>query len=100
MTRHDMTFTALCNRADEMKIAGVVSDFRVVEPEEPAREVAVFLTQERSDMGDGYDIHAKEIIGVALCNLDDAAEPVEILSRSDAWDFFGRTFVEDMEAVE
>ena len=37
------------------------------------REVTVFATHEQDDLGEdyGYRLHAKEVIGVALCDLDD-----------------------------
>ena len=71
----EMTFTALNNRADETVICDTVADYTGTDPgcRRDLREVTVFMTHEQDDLGEdyGYRLHAKEVIGVALCDLDD-----------------------------
>ena len=43
---------------------------------------------------------AKEVIGVALCDVDDPYAMPEILDRDQAWELFGQQFIEDLEGVE
>lgn len=101
----DMTFTALRSRADETIICDTVADYTGVDPRLPGadlREVTVFLTHEQDDLGEdyGYRLHAKEIIGAALCDVDDPFAVPEILDRDQAWELLGRDFIEAKECVE
>lgn len=93
---HDMTFTSLAKRADETLVADEWlgdEDFRIV---------TVFLTHDQSDRGEGrgYHLDAKEVIGVALADLDDPLAAIEILTRDQAVDLFGYRVVADWEEVE
>ncbi len=95
----DMTFRGLCSRADEMV---TIDDMATHFGTEDYREVAVFLRHEQDDLGEdyGYRLVAKEVIGVALCDLDDPLAAPEVLSRDDAVELFGIQWVEDRELVE
>ena len=104
-TYQDMTFTALNNRADETVICDTVADYTGTDPRLPGadlREVTVFMTHEQDDLGEdyGYRLHAKEVIGVALCDVDDPFAVPEILDRDQAWALLGRDFIEAQECVE
>ena len=96
---HDMTFTSLAKRADEKIILDCVADYI---GGDDLREVTVFLTHEQSDRGEGrgYHLDAKEVIGVALVDLDDPLAAIEILTRDQAVDLFGYRVVADWEEVE
>ena len=95
----EMTFGALNNRADSTAIMDTVAELI---GGDDAREVAVFLRHEQDDLGEdyGYRLVAKEVIGVALCDLDDPYAMPEILDRDQAWELFGIQWVEDREMVE
>lgn len=95
----EMTFGALNNRADSTAIMDTVSD---VIGGDDTREVTVFLRHEQDDLGEdyGYRLYAKEVIGVALCDLDDPYAVPEILDRDQAWALLGRDFIEAQECVE
>ena len=95
----DMTFLGLCSRADEMV---TIDDMATHFGTEDYREVAVFLTHDQSDLGgnSGYRLESKEVIGVALCDLDDPLAAPEILDRDQAWELFGHGFVDNMESME
>ena len=95
----DMTFRGLCSRADEMV---TIDDMATHFGTEDYREVAVFLTHDQSDLGgnSGYRLESKEVIGVALCDLDDPLAAPEVLTRDDAVELFGISWVEDRELVE
>lgn len=95
----DMTFTALAKRADETAILDTVHD---VLRNDDLREVTAFFMHEQADLGEdcGYRLVAKELIGVALADLDDPAAPIEILDRNQAVDLFGWRYVADLEEVE
>jgi hypothetical protein len=95
-TFHDMTFTALSKRADEAKTLDAVSDYI---GGDDLREVTVFLTHEQIGWHESWRTVGKEIIGVALADLDDPQAPVEILDRSQAMDLFGWRWIEDQEAL-
>ena len=98
-TFHSMTFSALSARAD-----AVNTDYTVAEliGGDDTREVTVFMTHEQDDLGEdyGYRLHAKEVIGVALCDVDDPFAVPEILDRDQAWALLGRDFIEAQECVE
>ena len=98
-TFHSMTFAALSARADSTAIMDTVAD---VIGGDDTREVAVFLRHEQDDLGEdyGYRLVAKEVIGVALCDVDDPYAMPEILDRDRAWELFGIQWVEDREMVE
>ena len=95
----EMTFGALNNRADSTAIMDTVAELI---GGDDTREVAVFLRHEQDDLGEdyGYRLVAKEVIGVALCDLDDPYAMPEILDRDQAWELFGIQWVEDRELVE
>ena len=95
----EMTFGALNNRADSTSIMDTVAELI---GGDDTREVAVFLRHEQDDLGEdyGYRLVAKEVIGVALCDLDDPYAMPEILDRDQAWELFGIQWVEDRELVE
>ena len=98
-TYQDMTFTALNNRADSTAIMDTVSD---VIGGDDLREITVFLRHEQDDLGEdyGYRLVAKELIGVALCDVDDPFAMPEILDRDQAAELLGQGFVDNMECVE
>ena len=95
----EMTFGALNNRADSTAIMDTVAD---VIGGDDHRDITVFLRHEQDDMGEdyGYRLVAKEVIGVALCDVDDPYAMPEILDRDQAWELFGQQFIEDLEGVE
>lgn len=95
----EMTFTALNNRADSTAIMDTVAELI---GGDDTREVTVFLAHEQDDLGEdyGYRLHAKEVIGVALCDLDDPYAMPEILDRDQAWALLGIQWVEDRESME
>ena len=66
------------------------------------REITVFLRHEQDDLGEdyGYRLVAKEVIGVALCDVDDPYAMPEILDRDQALALLGRKFIESRECVE
>ena len=98
-TFYDMTFTALSKRAAEVN-----TDYTVhsVLNNGDDREITVFIDHDQSDLGgnSGYRLESKEVIGVALCNLDDPLAAPEVLSRDDAVELFGIQWVEDRELVK
>jgi len=98
-TFHSMTFAALSARADSTSIMDTVAELI---GGDDTREVAVFLRHEQDDLGEdyGYRLVAKEVIGVALCDLDDPYAMPEILDRDRAWELFGQQFIENLEGVE
>ena len=98
-TFHSMTFAALSARADSTAIMDTVAELI---GGDDTREVAVFLRHEQDDLGEdyGYRLVAKEVIGVALCDVDDPYAMPEILDRDQAWELFGQQFIEDLEGVE
>ena len=98
-TYQDMTFTALNNRADSTSIMDTVAELI---GGDDTREVAVFLRHEQDDLGEdyGYRLVAKEVIGVALCDLDDPYAMPEILDRDQAAELLGQGFVDNMESME
>ncbi len=99
----DMTFAALAKRADETNVRDCVADYL---DNGDLREVTVFLDHDRDTRcgGNGYDdtytLAGKEIIGVALCDLDDPQAAVEILTRDEAEAMFGWKWVANLEEVE
>lgn len=97
----EMTFSALCKRADEVQKDDTVAD---VLGGEDYRQVTVFLEVEQlCDMrGDDttYRTEAKRIIGTAICDLDDPLAPIEVWDRDTTLAEFGRAWVERAEAVE
>lgn len=93
---HDMTFPALAKRADEVVTLDTVADCIGGDDQ---REVTVFLTHEQIGWHEGWKTVGKEVIGVALCDLDDPLAPVEVMNREQARDLFGMGFIEDREAV-
>ena len=95
----DMTFRGLCSRADEMV---TIDDMATHFGTEDYREVAVFLRHEQDDLGEdyGYRLVAKEVIGVALCDVDDPYAMPEILDRDQAAELLGHGFVDNMESME
>ena len=98
-TFHSMTFSALSARADSTAILDTVSD---VIGGDDLREITVFLRHEQDDLGEdyGYRLVAKEVIGVALCDLDDPYAMPEILDRDQAAELLGQGFVDNMESME
>ena len=94
----DMTLAALACRADEIDSDNCVADFI---GGEDYREVRAFLTHDQSNpWGDHYVTVGKDIIGVALVDLDDDAAPVEVLTRAEAVDLLGHRWAERLEVVE
>ena len=95
----DMTFRGLCCRADEMV---TIDDMATHFGTEDYREVAVFLRHEQDDLGEdyGYRLVAKEVIGVALCDVDAPYAMPEILDRDQAAELLGQGFVDNMESME
>ncbi len=98
-TFHSMTFSALSARADSTAILDTVSD---VIGGDDLREITVFLRHEQDDLGEdyGYRLVAKEVIGVALCDVDDPYAMPEILDRDQAAELLGQGFVDNMESME
>ena len=95
----EMTFGALNNRADSTSIMDTVAELI---GGDDTREVAVFLRNEQDDLGEdyGYRLVAKEVIGVALCDVDDPYAMPEILDRDQAAELLGQDFIEAQECVE
>ena len=98
-TFHSMTFGALSARADAVNTDYTVAD--VLDNGDDLREITVFLRHEQDDLGEdyGYRLVAKEVIGVALCDVDDPYAMPEILDRDQAWELFGQGFVDNMESM-
>ncbi len=96
MTR-DMTFPALSARADEVRVLDTVADYLC---NDDLREVTVFLRHDQIGWGEGWKTVGKEVIGVALCDLDDPQAAVEVLTRDDAVAMFGWKWVQDYEVLE
>jgi hypothetical protein len=96
---YDMTFPALSARADEVNVRDCVADYI---GGGDLRQVTVFLAHEQRDQGEdyGYKLVSNEIIGVALCDLDDPQAAVEVLTRDEANALFGWQRLEDWEEVE
>ena len=71
-------------------------------PWQDLREITVFLRHEQDDLGEdyGYRLVAKEVIGVALCDVDDPYAMPEILDRDQAAELLGQGFVDNMESME
>ena len=92
----DMTALALACRADEICENDCVADFT---NGDDRRAIQVFLTHDQIGYGDGWKTVGKEIIGVALVDLDDAA-PAEILTRDEAVDLLGYRWADRVEVVE
>ena len=86
----------------EIPAVGIEQVYPIRLPGADLREVTVFMTHEQDDLGEdyGYRLHAKEVIGVALCDVDDPFAVPEILDRDQAWELFGQQFIEDLEGVE
>lgn len=99
----EMTFTALRSRADEVQVLDTVADC-LPERVGDDREVTLFLTHDQSSHGYGddhfYRLEGKEVIGVALCDLDGPLAAPEVLTRDDAVELFGIQWVEDRESME
>jgi hypothetical protein len=99
-TFHDMTFTALSKRADEVETLDTVAD---ILGGDDLREVTVFLSHERDEWYRGGEWHerltSKEVIGVALADLDDPQAAIEILTREQACDLFGLKFIQYRECI-
>lgn len=101
--RFDMTFPALCKRADEVEKDNTVAD---VLHNDDYREINVFLRHDgrlrcgNEDYDDQFTLENKEIIGVALIDLDDDLAPIEVLTRDEAVDMFGWKWAEQLEVVE
>ena len=95
----EMTFTALNSRADSSVFMDTVAELI---GGDDTREVTVFLTHEQDDLGEdyGYRLVAKELIGVALCDVDDPYAMPEILDRDQAAELLGQGFVDNMESME
>ena len=98
-TFHSMTFAALSARADAVNTDYTISD---VLDNGDERAISVFLTHDQSDLGgnSGYRLESKEVIGVALCDVDDPLAAPEVLTRDDAVELFGIQWVEDLESME
>lgn len=96
----EMTFGALNNRADSTAIMDTVSD--VIGGGDDLREITVFLRHEQDDLGEdyGYRLVAKEVIGVALCDVDGPLAAPEVLTRDEAAELLGQGFVDNMESME
>lgn len=95
-----LTFSALAKSAAEMKVVGDYGDFAVEQPDDPAREVAVFLDHEQIGWHEGWKTIGKEVIGVCICNLDDPHAEIEIMNRDEAVAFFGIGVVQEWESME
>ena len=98
-TTLDMTFPALSRRAAEVNTDYTVAD---VLNNGDDREITVFIDHEQADQGEdyGYKLVGKEVIGCALCDLDDPQAAPEVLTRDDAVELFGISWVEDRESME
>ena len=95
-TFYDMTFSALSKRADEVNTDYTVAGFL---DNGDDREITVFIGHEQIGWGDGWKTVGKEVIGVALCDLDDPNAAIEVLTRDQAVDMLGARFVEDREEL-
>ena len=93
----DMTFQALSKRADETAILDSVTDYT---GNGDLREVTVFLTHEQIGWGDGWQTVGKEVVGVALADVDDPFAAIEILDRDQAAAMFGWAWVQGQECME
>jgi hypothetical protein len=93
----DMTLKALACRSDEICEDNCVTD---ILGNGDYREIRAFLTHDQIGWGDGWKTVGKDIIGVALCDLDDDAAPAEILTRAEAVDMLGHRWAEGLEVVE
>ncbi len=93
----DMTFTALSKRADE---AVLMDDMATQFGTEDYREIMVFLLHEQSERRGEYRLESKEVIGVALIDLDDMFAAAEVLDRNQAIALFGREWIEDRESMQ
>jgi hypothetical protein len=100
ISHHDMTFTALSKRADEVKILDTV-DVMTGEGNDQ-REVVLFLEHDQRSLGEdcGYKTVAREVIAAALCDVDDWETDPEIISRDDLVAMFGADRVYGWEVVE
>ena len=102
-TFHSMTFSALSARADAVNTDYTVAD---VLDNGDDRAISVFLTHDgrlrcgNEDYDDQFTLERKEVIGVALCDLDDPNAEIEVLTRDQAVDMLGARFVDDLEEVE
>lgn len=102
-TNLDMTFPALSRRADEVLTDNCVAD---ILGDGDTREITVFLSHDgklrcgNEDYADQFTLESKEVIGVALCDLDDPLAPVEVLTRDEAVARFGWKWAERLECVE
>lgn len=102
-TTLDMTFTALSRRADEVLTDNCVTD---ILGDGDTREIKVFLAHDgklrcgNDDYADQFTLESKEIIGVALLDLDDPLDPVKVLTRDEAVARFGWKWAERLECVE
>jgi hypothetical protein len=93
----EMTFTALSKRADE---AVVMDDMATHFGGTDQREIMVFLAHDQIGWGGGWKTVGKEVIGIALLDLDDLFAAAEILDRDAAVALFGRDFIEDREQAQ
>jgi len=95
----EMTFSALSARADAVNVRDCVADYLA---NGDLRDVTVFLSHEQCSLGEdcGYKLTGKEIIGVALCDVDEPNAAVEILTRDEAETMFGWKWIADLEEVE
>ncbi len=100
MAYHEMNFTALSNRADEVKFLESVA--WMTGKGDDQREVVLFLEHDQSSLGEdcGYTTVAKEITAAALCDIDDPDADPEIISRDDLVEMFGADRVYGWELVE
>jgi len=96
-----MTFQALSKRADETAILDSVTDYT---GNGDLREVTVFLEHNLSEwLRDGEwqsRLIGKEVIGVALADVDDPFAAIEILDRDQAAALFGWAWVHERECME
>jgi hypothetical protein len=93
----DMTFSALSKRADEVLTMDSVADYI---GGDDLREVMVFLEHEQVGWHESWKTIGKEVIGVALADLDDPQAAIEIMNRNEAVAFFGIGVVENWECME
>jgi len=98
MTYHDMTFTALAKRADEVQILDTVAD--LLGEGDDLREVTLCFEHEQIGYGDGWKTVGKEIIAVAFCDVDDPLAVPEIITRDDLVALIGGDRVYGLEEVE
>ncbi len=93
----DMTFAALSKRADETVL---MDDMATHFGGDDQRHITVFLSHEQIGWHEGWKTIGKEVMAVAVCNLDDPHAEIEIMNRDEAVAFFGIGVVQEWEVME